>query len=87
MHTTSIHRVANRAAAALKRAIGLGAGGVPGAAAAHPIHPSGQSFGLEHYLLDPFHVAMMGGFVVLVLALLRSVRRRRFAKHRNPRAD
>ncbi len=40
---------------------------VPTVALAHPDHVSGGSFGLAHYLTEPFHVGLTGAAVLFLL--------------------
>ena len=48
----------------------------PGMALAHPDHVSPDRFGASHYLTDPFHLAMAGMSVLLVVGLRRLALRR-----------
>ena len=63
-----------------KLVITIGAVLIPGAAAAHPEHASGGSFGLVHFMTDPFHLALTAAAVLLFLAVRRSVLRSRSMK-------
>jgi hypothetical protein len=55
---------------------------VPGVAAAHPDHASEGSFGLVHYLTDPFHVGLTVAAVLLFFAVRRTVLRRQAARQK-----
>jgi hypothetical protein len=52
---------------------------LPGVAAAHPDHSSGE-FGLAHYLTDPFHVGLTLAGVLLFVALRRALLRSRSSR-------
>lgn len=52
-----------------KLAIAIGAILFPSVAAAHPEHAAGGSFGLVHYLSDPFHVALTGAAILLMVGV------------------
>lgn len=65
---------------AIATAITLGTLGLPGTAAAHPDHFSGGSFGIAHYLTDPFHLTVTLAAASLYFALRRLVVRRRAAQ-------
>jgi hypothetical protein len=50
---------------------------LPGVAAAHPDHASGGDFGHVHFLTDPFHVGLTVLAALVLLAVRRSMPRRR----------
>ena len=49
---------------------------IPSVAAAHPEHFSGGSYGLAHFLSDPFHLAFLLAGTLVGLATWRVLRRR-----------
>ena len=54
-----------------KLAIAIGAILIPGVAAAHPEHASAGNFGFAHYLSEPFHVALAGAAILLIVVVRR----------------
>lgn len=55
---------------------------VPLSASAHPDHMTDAAPGLSHLFLDPYHLGLMAGAIVLSLWLRRSWRRRKTAEQR-----